>query len=571
MKLLINAFVLGLILSSISPPPRAEEIRDFHVEIFINKDSSLNVLEEIEYDFGFELRHGIFREIPYQYQIDRFRNYNLRMKVYKVADFKDKPYNYDVSRGRGTVNVKIGDADREISGTHGYRIGYRVERAVVFFDKHDELYWNVTGNEWKIPIRKASAKVYFEGGMPEGMKATCYMGYYGSKEKNCGFNINSQGIEFDTYGAETTARSFRPGEGLTIVVEIPKGIIKEPSSLQKASWFIHDNWFYSLPIVTLFVISFLWYSSGRDPEGKGVIPVRYEPPNDLTPAEAGTLIDEKADIDDITSTVIDLAVRGYIKIKETQSEKFVFFSDRDYKLTKLKEPDERLKTHEKEILSGIFGSKDKVMLTELKNKFYNRLPSITNALYKQLVEGKYFSRNPETLRNLFKWTGIGIIFLGFFIIPHIGLKISLTLSGIFILIFSRFMPKKTQKGALAKEELLGFREFIERAERDRIEMLAKDDPTLFDRLLPYAMVFELGDRWADAFRDMYKTAPSWYDSPRYGGTFEPRIFVNDIGRTLSTMNSTFASAPRSSGGTSSGSGGGGSSGGGFGGGGGGSW
>ncbi|MGH7888943.1 MAG: DUF2207 domain-containing protein, partial [Thermodesulfobacteriota bacterium] len=405
---LISVVVFYLLFSWISFPLCAEEIRDFHVEIFINKDASINVQEDIEYDFGFELRHGIYREIPYEYQIDRYRNYNLRMRVYEVTNFEDKPYNYDVSRGGGMVNVKIGDADKEITGVHGYRIEYQVERAVVFFEDHDELYWNVTGNEWRIPIRKASAKVYFEGGMPEGAKATCYTGYYGSKEKNCRSNINPQGIEFATYGAESTPRSFRPGEGLTIVVEIPKGIIREPSSLQKTSWFILDNWFYAFPVVTLFVISFIWYSGGRDPEGKGVIPVRYEPPKDLTPAEAGTLIDEKADIDDITSTVIDLAVRGYIKIRETQSEKIFFFSDRDYKLTKLKEPDERLKTHEKEILSGIFGSKDKVMLTELKNKFYNRLPSIRNALYKQLVEGKYFSRNPETLRNLFKWTGIGI-------------------------------------------------------------------------------------------------------------------------------------------------------------------
>jgi len=568
---LITAFVLGLILSSISSPLRAEEIRDFYVEIFINKNASVSVQEDIEYDFGLELRHGIFREIPYQYRIDRFRNYNLRMNAQGVTDFEDKPYNYDVSRSRGIVNVKIGDADKKITGVHGYSIKYHVERAVVFFEDHDELYWNVTGNEWRIPIRKASAKVYFEGGMPEGVKATCYTGYYGSKEQNCRLNINPHGIEFVAYGAEGTPRSFKPGEGLTVVLEIPKGVIEEPSSLQKASWFLLDNWFYAFPVVTLFVISFIWYSSGRDPEGKGIIPVRYEPPNDLTPAEAGTLIDEKADIDDITSTVIDLAVRGYIKIKEMPSEKFFFFSDRDYKLTKIKEPDEVLKAYEKEIFAGIFGSKDKIMLSELRNKFYNRLPSITNALYKQLVTERYFSRNPETLRNLFKWTGIGMIFFGFFIIPHIGLKISLALSGIFILIFSRYMPRKTQKGSLAKEELLGFREFIERAERDRIEKLAKDDPTLFDRVLPYAMVFDLGDRWAEAFRDMYKTAPSWYDSPRYGSSFEPRIFVNDIGRTLSIMNSTFASAPRSSGGTSSGSGGGGSSGGGFGGGGGGSW
>lgn len=566
-----HTILLSFLISLFSLSLHAEEIRDFQVEIFMGKDASINVQEDIEYDFGYELRHGIFREIPYEYQIDQFRNYNLRMNAFSVTDFKDNPYRHNVSRGGGRVTVKIGDPDKEITGVHDYSIMYQVKRAIVFFKDHDELYWNVTGNEWRIPIRRAGAKVYFPEEIPEGVKATCYTGYYGSRDQNCTFDLTPQGVEFNTLGAEGTSRSFGPGEGLTIVVAIPKGIIKESSLLQKASWFISDNWFYGLPIFTLFIVSFIWYSSGRDPEGKGVIPVRYEQPKDLTPAEAGTLMDERADIDDITSTVIDLAVRGYMRIKETDSEKFLFFSDRDYKLIKLKEPDEKLKAHEKEIFSGIFGSKDQIMISELKNKFYSRLPSIRDAIYKELVSGKYFSRNPETLRSVFKWVGIGTIFVGVFFIPHLGLKISLALSGIFTLIFSRFMPKKTQKGALAKEELLGFREFIERAERDRIERLAKDDPTLFDRVLPYALVFELGDRWAEAFRDMYKTPPSWYDSPRYGNTFEPRIFVNDIGRSLSTMNRTFASAPRSSGGTSSGSSGGGSSGGGFGGGGGGSW
>ena len=131
------------------------------------------------------------------------------------------------------------------------------------------------------------------------------------------------------------------------------------------------------------------------------------------------------------------------------------------------------------------------------------------------------------------------------------------------------MPRKTKRGTLVNEELLGFREFIERAEKDRIEKLAKDDPTLFDRVLPFALVFGLEDRWAEAFKDMYREPPSWYSSPHYARSFTPRIFVSDIGRSLSVMNSTLSSTPKRSGG--SGFSGGGSRGGGFGGGGGGSW
>jgi uncharacterized membrane protein len=132
------------------------------------------------------------------------------------------------------------------------------------------------------------------------------------------------------------------------------------------------------------------------------------------------------------------------------------------------------------------------------------------------------------------------------------------------------MPRKTKKGSLKIEELLGFREFIDRAEKDRIERLAKEDPTLFDRVLPYALVFGLEDKWAGAFKDMYKEPPNWYHSANYGNVFSPNIFVNDIGRSLGVMNRSLSSTPRRSG-SSGFSSGGGFSGGGSGGGGGGSW
>ena len=555
---------LSIYVTSFFAPLYAEEIQDFYVEMLIREDGSISVQEDIEYDFGSEHKHGIMREIPYKYQIG-IKNYNLRMHPNRATNFDGVPYEKKVSRDRGRLIIRIGDPNKVVSGVKNYRIDYAVDGAITFFKDHDEIYWNVTGNEWKFPISRASAKVYFDQGVPQGVTVKCYTGAYGSKAEECNFNITPTGIEFNAL------KSFAAGEGLSIVIGVPKGYFKEPSSLSKASWFISDNWFFALPFLTFFLISYVWYSMGRDPYGKGVVAVRYEPPADITPAEAGTLMDESADILDVTSTVIDLAVRGFLKIEETESPKFIFFSDRDYKLIKLRDPGQgELKAHEHKVFSGLFGAgKDKVMISELKNNFYKVLPPIKKALYQELISSRYFPSNPENIRKIFKWIGIGIIVASMFLFQSWGLKLSIAISGLFVLIFSRFMPRKTKKGSLAKEELLGFREFIERAEKNRIEKLAKDDPTLFDRVLPYALVFGLGDRWADAFKDMYKSPPSWYYSPRYGDTFAPRIFVADLGRSLTVMNSSFASSPRRSGG--SGFGGGGSSGGGFGGGGGGSW
>jgi uncharacterized membrane protein len=556
--------VLSIYITSFFASLYAEEINDFYLEMLIRGDGSISVQEDIEYDFGNEHKHGIMREIPYKYQMG-IKNYNLRMHPNRATNFEGVPYEKKVTRDRGKLILRIGDPDKVVSGVKDYRIDYTVDGAISFFKDHDEIYWNVTGNEWKVPIRKASAKVYFDHGVPKGATVKCYTGVYGSKAEECRFSITPTGIEFNAL------RGFGAGEGLSIVVGVPKGYFKEPSGLSKASWFISDNWFFALPFLTLFLISYVWYSMGRDPGGKGIVAVRYEPPADITPAEAGTLMDESADILDITSTVIDLAVRGFLKIEETESTKFIFFSDRDYKLIKLRDPGEReLKAHEHKVFSGLFGEgKNKVMISELKDNFYRALSPIKTALYQELISSRYFPSNPENIRKIFKWIGIGIIVTSMFLFESWGIKLSIALSGLLVLIYSRFMPRKTKKGSLAKEELLGFREFIERAEKDRIEKLTENDPTLFDRVLPYALVFGLGDRWADAFKDLYKSPPSWYYSPTYVDKFAPRIFVADLGRSLAVMNSSFASSPSRSGG--SGFGGGGFSGGGFGGGGGGSW
>jgi uncharacterized membrane protein len=339
---------LSIYITSFFVPLYAEEIKDFYTELLINQDGSIGVQEDIEYDFGQEHKHGIIREIPYKYEIG-IKYYNLRMHPNRATNFDGVPYKSKVSRDQGRLIVKIGDRDKVVSGVRNYRIDYTVDGAITFFKDHDEIYWNVTGNEWKVPIGKAGAKVYFDQGVPQGATIKCYTGVFGSKADECDFNFAPTGIEFNAL------RSFRAGEGLSIVIGIPKGYFREPSTLSKTSWFISDNWFFALPFLTLFLISYVWYSMGRDPDGKGVVAVRYEPPADITPAEAGTLMDESADIVDITSTVIDLAVRGFLKIEETESTKFIFFSDRDYKLIKLRDPGENeLKAHEHKVLAGLF-------------------------------------------------------------------------------------------------------------------------------------------------------------------------------------------------------------------------
>lgn len=562
-KTLLPAAVIFLSIF-LSITAYAEKIANFTSGIYVTDNGTILVTEDIEYDFQHAYRHGIYREIPFKYDYG-YKRLTIDLDVEGVTDFKGGTYKYKVSKQGSYVNIRIGDPDFKVTGEHGYKIEYFVDGAVSYFDDYDEIYWNVTGNEWRVPIERSSARVSFENGVPEGARAKCFTGTYGSTDEDCKVTIKKNSIDFETLG------SLDAGQGLSIVVGFPKGIVKEPGAMSKFFRFISDNWYFALPFLTGFGLFYLWRSRGKDPEGRGVIAVRYEPPENLTPAEAGTLVDERANIQDISSTVIDLAVRGYITIEEIQTTKFYFFTDRDYKLTKLKEPtQEELKPHELKVLSGIFDGSQETMISELRNKFYKELPGIKKALYKELIDNRFFPTNPESVKTIYRFIGIGILVIGFFLMFNPLLTLSLILSGIIVFIFSGFMPRKTKKGVVVKEQILGFREFIDRAEKDRIKRLAEQDPTLFDRVLPYAIVFGLEDKWADAFRGMYTEPPRWYHSSHYRDRFSPELFVNDIGRSLTVMNSTMVSTPRRSG-SSGFSGGGGSSGGGFGGGGGGSW
>lgn len=546
----------------------SEDIESFNVEIFVSKKGFLRVEERIAYDFKQAQRHGIVREIPYRYKVG-INNYNLRIRITDAADIRGEKVKFKISHEGGSLLVRIGDPEKRVSGSHTYVLGYSVNRAVVSYDDYDELYWNVTGTDWRVPILSSGAKVYFDGDIPPGTRAACYTGYYGSKGSQCSVAVSSSIIEFKTL------RPLKAGEGLTIVVGFPKGIIKFPSVLRASVWFIEDNLHWGLPILTIALMGYVWYTRGRDISRSGVVQVRYEPPHNMTPAEAGTLIDERADIEDVTSTVIDLAVRGWLRIEEVETTKFHFFTDRDYKLIRLdKTGGERLKEYERKIMSGIFYvSGDEVMVSDLKNKFFVHLPEIKKSLYRELVKVGYFPSNPEIVRAIYHWTGLAILLAGAFFITSIGAKIAVCISGLMVALFARFMPRKTRAGVRALDEILGFKEFIERVEVDRLKRIAANDPALFERALPFAIVFGLEDKWANVFKDMYLKPPSWYSSPSFQSSFNPSLFVSNIGKSLSVMSKTFESKPRGSGGYSGGSGfgGGGFSGGGFGGGGGVSW
>jgi hypothetical protein len=545
----------------------------FLSDITVAGDSSIRVEETLDVQFH-RSKHGICREIPFRYVDDFGKTIRTPIEVQSVTDAAGKNWKYKISRTGNLLYIRIGDPGTYVDGHQTYVITYTVENAILFFHDHDELYWNVTGNDWKAEIREASASVALAvKDKSRNLWASCYTGVRGSRSSDCSYETSGNTGDF------STKKNLNIGQGLTVAFGWDKGLVSPPSAWEKFLWTIdiRENWVFVLPLLSLIIMINLWRTRGRDPKVRESVTVMYEPPkyNDkpLTPGEVGTMVDEKLDPRDITSTLVGLAVKGYVKMEESRTEGLIFDSS-DYYLAKVKEPDEDLSPFEKLLMNRIFaGNLPGRMVSDLKNNFYKELDVLKSALYGELINMKYFSVSPEKVRKIYQVAGISVIVLSSFVltflVPAGRGVIAGFLTGIPVLALSRFMPAKTRAGVSAYMDILGFQEFMSRAEKDRLERLGDKD--IFSRFLPYAIALDVVDNWAKAFEGIYQEPPQWYTSHAVGRTFNPYIFSRSISFATSSLGSAMYSAPRGSGISTGGSGGGGFSGGGFGGGGGGSW
>lgn len=563
--------VLGLALVLLVAPTliaqRTLVIERFDATIRVSADGSVLVEETIVPRFTGSW-NGIFRTIPVQYRTPQGLNYTLRLDLESVTDDEGRGLEYESSRERHYRKLKIWvpgatDATRTVT------LRYRVANGLRFFDEHDELYWNVTGDEWDVPIESASAHVRLPDGA-SGVRATAFRGSYGSTEQS-DVSTGPDGVSV------RTTRGLGMREGLTIVVGWNPGVVHRPTSIEKTAGAVYSNLPLAIPPLLFFGMFRLWRQRGRDPE-LAPITTQYEPPARMTPAELGTLIDGKPDMRDITATIVDLAVRGYLHIAEAGNERlFGLFSTKEYTFTLKKARSEwsALQRHERDLLGAMFtGGGSSVTLSDLKNRFYKHLPGLRDELYDRLVTDGFYTGRPDRVRLLYLAGGaaagvlIGMssitIMSGRGMQPVAGIVAGI-LSALIIISFGWFMPSRTARGTRELEKVLGFREFLLRVEGDRFERMVKT-PDMFEKFLPFAMALGVEDNWAKAFEGIYTQAPSWYSGPGGVTTFRPTTFTHDLARMSTTAAATMSSAPRSSGGSGFS---GGSSGGGFGGGGGG--
>ncbi|QER41591.1 DUF2207 domain-containing protein [Thermodesulfobacterium sp. TA1] len=567
MRRLIFLTLLLIIFSPFSS--WAWYIKYYDVEIKVEPSSELKIVEKLVVDFEDENKHGIYRDIPLDFYDPSGKKHRIEIKDILVTNQNLNSYQTKISKHKNTLRIKIGDPNKLVNGTQFYIISYKVKYALYNLGPIDELYWNAIGTGWNVPIKNVTAKVIlpFED---SSIQFTCYTGAFGRIDKNCKIKKEKQAILF------TLTQPLSAHEGMTIAVGWKAGLIPIPEG---PPWW-KNPWIYTFLYIILFLsfMIWLWWTKGRDIGGKGAIQTQYFPPENLTPLEAGTLIDEKVDGRDIVAEIIDLARRGYLKIIEIEEPKFLFGKKINYILEQTKKFDTVIQNNpfDLQILSGIFEDKSRVKLSELNKKFYRFIPLIKKHVFSSLTSKGFFFKNPLNVRNKYTWLG-AIVFI-FTIWIMIGsqflystLPFPILLSGLVtafgLLIFGRFMPRKTSKGTEMLEYLKGYEEFITKVERDVIEKLFSPEkiPEVFEVTLPFAIVFGEGDKWAEAFESLFTKPPRWYEGT---DSFSTVYFAHSLNNFTSQASQIFTTSPRSS---SSGSGGGGFSGGGAGGGGGGSW
>ena len=568
MKKLLYSALLAVVCAAplLAHAADEETVTHFDVAATLDQKANLQFTESIGYDFGPAEKHGIYRTIPVRYEREN-GTYLLRLNVLGVQrDSADEVYTKESADG--DLRLKIGRADTTITGAHDYMIRYATDRAVNFFPDHDELYWNVTGNGWEVPISEAS----FTLTLPEGLQAsqvtsTCFVGPVGSTEGSCNIQLSGD------HAIEVKAtRELSPYEGLTVVLGFPKGILHEPTPMEKAWRVLADNGVLFFPLCALLVMGYMWWTRGRDPKLGTVIP-EYEPPQKLTPAVTGAVMTNGSVPQRCTTaTIIDLARRGFLKIRFGE-EKHLLGDKQTFTFVNVKDTDGTLNAYERDIHSGLFSGGDERTVADLADgKFYESVQNFTKDVQKEVDGMKIFVANPSAVRGAYIAVTIiltwGLVF--FFGDTGIGV-FSGFLTGAIVLGFGMFMPRRTKEGVRLLAGVEGFKWFLSVTEKDRLAFhdAPKQTPEQFNALLAYAIVFGVEKKWAEQFASLNVPPPSWAEGAAISH-WNTVNFASSLGSLHQSASASSYSAPSSAGSGGSGFSGGGS-GGGFGGGGGGSW
>jgi uncharacterized membrane protein YgcG len=547
-----------------------ERILSFHSEIRVLTDGMIEVTETIKVRAeGNRIKRGIYRDLPTEYEDGHGNEVKIAFKPLAVLR-NERPEAFHTQEIRRGVRTYFGSANRLINaGEHIYVFRYRASRMLGFFAEHDELYWNVTGFDWAFPIDKASAMVQLEFDAPmSAITHEAYTGRFGAKGRDYRSRFDSsRRVYFEANGP------LSPVNGMTIVVGWPKGFVEEPSRADRAGWLLKDNANLLAAVIGyLLLLAYyvpVWRTYGRDPE-EGVIVTRYKPPQGFSPASLRYIQQMYYDNKVMTAAIVNLAVKGYVEINTQGGLHWLTMKTPD-------DPKPAMAPGEKELYIGLFKTQNKIELDNANHKVLGKARGAHKKSLQADYNKKYFKTN--AMLNI---PAVMIVLGTLLVAFNIGRGVTplviamVVLSFLTMALFAFIMRAPTLRGRKLLDEMLGFKEFLEIAEKDELNLRNPPEktPHLFETLLPFALALGVDQQWSERFAtvlanirgsDGSEYRPSWYN-----GSWNS----NNLSKTTNKLSSSLNSAVSSSvspPGSSSGGGGGGSSGGGGGGGGGGGW
>lgn len=576
---LVSAFLF--LLPSSTKAQEDYTINSFNSNITLNQDTSLTVEEVIEVNFPYP-KHGIFRNIPIVYSA-RGKTIKPKFELLDVSDGFENQVDSTLSKSSGFATIKIGDPDVTVVGPQKYVIKYNISRVVIPYETHDEIYWNITGSNWDTDIVESSSTV--KSDFAKISKVDCFAGYVGEATKDC------EAMFTDSEASFVSLNPLGYGRDFTVVIALDKNNqLQFPSVLQNAVYTATDNWGYFIAVLPLLFFLIVWFKKGRDiryisenpyytPKDKTTktkplfshshLPLVYAPIDGLTPAEVGTIVDERVDIRDVVAEIAELGRLGFLKIKKTETKRLIG-STTDYVFTKAQKNSEKLADYQKYLLEKLFEGGDSTKLSSLKNKFYKHLEEFRNKLYQNLANGKIFDGRVDQIKS--KWVAVFIgieISATYFLITYANSVSNFYPFALFVilsvpaLIFAASMPRRTPEGYSLYRQIKGLHFYLSKG-KWREEIAEKH--LFFEEMLPLAISLGIVNKLATDMAELGVESPKYFSGTSAG------LLASDLSNFSNSAGATLMSAPSGSGGSwSGGSGfsGGGSSGGGFGGGGGG--
>ena len=597
----------------------------FDVTINVKDDNSAYITENVDISVLSPI-HGIYRYIPLANTVNYYDKQGNPIdkvrKNIKVEDITVERDLFESYKENGNMIIRIGDPDKLLRESHQYTYSYRVRMYDDGIKDYDVFYYNVIPTDWETSIAASTITVNMPKEFAESdvnvLVGRPADGLFGGEDKVYGKQYYEWSIEGNTITINTL-KELPQGSYITVGIMLPEGYFTGELSDRKSYLFL-----YVLGLASGLLMLYMWFTKGRDP--KSVQTVEFYPPDGLTPAEIGYIIDGTVDRKDVLSLLIHFANKGYLTIEETGKDA--------YTVHKLRDLPPNAKDFEAIFFNGLFSWGDSADLSDLPEDFYTTYQAAREAIANSYqTRGKrLFSRAASKWRILSFAIVMLVTLIGSLIISRLYgnialmgasaaiivclvwsyilailvedkkyvskkggrfmktilslVLLALAMAGTYAFMFFsvgarlaailfifmegagyfavRFMRARTKYGAEILGKVLGFKEFINVAELAKLEMLVEEDPTYFYDILPYAYVMGLSKKWAKKFENIHTEAPGWY-SASYGGgaVFNSWMFYRSFDHCMDAAGSYIATPPSPEGFSGGGSfGGGGFSGGG---------